>query len=420
MQQLNITPLDRGTLAAAGAAQRQQQPEQQQPLSPLERVAVAPVDFGITPLVAAPPARHPTAAAAAAGTAPRPFAPPPPLNITPLGDAGAGSRAQLCISPLPGMEASPVSASASPRQRSVLGERTNSGQSSVAPGRHGLLPQLSSPLPAEPEAERPPAVHASPSFVENLPLPLPSPGPARHRLQQPPQHGSGSGTCNGASLADHKIKSAAAEMASAEVELSLVASGALGCQWSISAAAGASPAADQAMPDAAPQQPSGSQPGGSSPLEFSFAAAQCSREQLSSGGAWGGAAAAAAEGRASTAGLPPGLRDDILALHFDMLNQFQVCIGGRCRRALVGQAACCWLRAAPHCCVLLPAHPAPRPDPYAPPILTPCPTPQAQQACMGQLVSQVLERNEALGAEVAALRKQLATLTGRRNEFLWL
>ena len=39
---------------------------------------------------------------------------------------------------------------------------------------------------------------------------------------------------------------------------------------------------------------------------------------------------------------------------------------------------------------------------------------------MGQLVSQVLERNEALSAEVAALRKQLTQLTGRRDQFLWL
>lgn len=39
---------------------------------------------------------------------------------------------------------------------------------------------------------------------------------------------------------------------------------------------------------------------------------------------------------------------------------------------------------------------------------------------MGELVSRVLEKNEALSAEVASLRKQLAALTGRRNEFLWL
>ena len=39
---------------------------------------------------------------------------------------------------------------------------------------------------------------------------------------------------------------------------------------------------------------------------------------------------------------------------------------------------------------------------------------------MGQLVGQVLEQNQALAAEVAALRKQLGALTGRRNEFLWL
>ncbi len=48
------------------------------------------------------------------------------------------------------------------------------------------------------------------------------------------------------------------------------------------------------------------------------------------------------------------------------------------------------------------------------------PSLQAQQQHMGALVAQVLERNDALAAEVAQLRKQLATLTGRRNEFLWL
>lgn len=45
---------------------------------------------------------------------------------------------------------------------------------------------------------------------------------------------------------------------------------------------------------------------------------------------------------------------------------------------------------------------------------------QAQQASMGQLVGQVLERNEALSSEVAALRRQLAALTTRRDDFLWL
>jgi hypothetical protein len=39
---------------------------------------------------------------------------------------------------------------------------------------------------------------------------------------------------------------------------------------------------------------------------------------------------------------------------------------------------------------------------------------------MGQLVSQLMQRNDDLTGEVAALRKQLATLTHRRDTFLWL
>jgi hypothetical protein len=39
---------------------------------------------------------------------------------------------------------------------------------------------------------------------------------------------------------------------------------------------------------------------------------------------------------------------------------------------------------------------------------------------MGKLVGQVLQRNEMLGGEVAALRRQLAALTTRRDDFLWL
>lgn len=39
---------------------------------------------------------------------------------------------------------------------------------------------------------------------------------------------------------------------------------------------------------------------------------------------------------------------------------------------------------------------------------------------MGELVGRVLERNEALSSEVAALRHQLAAITTRRDDFLWL
>ena len=46
--------------------------------------------------------------------------------------------------------------------------------------------------------------------------------------------------------------------------------------------------------------------------------------------------------------------------------------------------------------------------------------PQEQQACMGKLVGQVMQQNEALNAKVAALEHRLAAATTRRENFLWL
>lgn len=57
---------------------------------------------------------------------------------------------------------------------------------------------------------------------------------------------------------------------------------------------------------------------------------------------------------------------------------------------------------------------APASPPRPPPRL------QAQQAATGELVGQLMEQNRELGGEVAALRKQLAALTTRRDAFLWL
>ena len=290
--------------------------------------------------------------------------------------------------------------SASPKGRSVLAERTNSGRASpgavpLASGRRSALPRLASPLPAAPEAEQL-QLHGSPSFAENDPLPLPGAGG-----QQP-----------GGAAAGEKLKAAAAD-AQAEAALAPAGSGAT-AQWTIPSARGDAEMADAAGSGAAAAGPA------SHPLEFSFAAAQRSLEQLSSGAAGEGAAA-----------LPPGLRDDILALHWDMLQQFQV--GWRANRWLWDGMHACWLmqapvHQAPACCPCMPARPPalPRPCLWLR-LVTRLPSPapmhwqaQAQQACMGQLVSQVLERNEALSAEVAALRKQLAQLTGRRDQFLWL
>lgn len=428
LQRLGVTPMGGGTPAAAA----RQQPEQQQAaLTPLERLAAAPVDLNITPLVAPPAGRQAGTAAAAASGRRLAAAAPSPLDVTPLaGGAAADRRSQLCISPLPGMAAEPQPAgSASPQGRSVLAERTNSGRASpgavpLTSGRRGqLLPRLASPLPAAPEAEQPP-LSGSPALAENQPLPSPAAAGGQH-------HRSAS------TAAEDKLKAASA--ASAEAQVALTAgSGAL---WTIPSAP-----ADTEMADAAPSRDRAAAGLASHPLEFSFAAAQRSLEQLSSGAAWGGGGGSSAPVAAmaeAAAGLPPGLRDDILALHWDMLQQFQV--GWLCVR--LGGAVCCWLPPvaclpalpllwhAACCCLpthayaccfpsaaspaLLPTRGATLPQPILP-ALAPSLVPQAQQACMGQLVSQVLERNEALSAEVSALRKQLSQLAGRRDQFLWL
>ena len=433
LQRLGVTPMGCGTPAAAA----RQQPEQQAALTPLERLAAAPVDLNITPLVAPPAGRQAGTAAAAASGRPLTAAAPPPLDVTPLaGGAAADRRSQLCISPLPGMAAEPQPAgSASPQGRSVLAERTNSGRASpgavpLTSGRRGqLLPRLASPLPAAPEAGQP-QLSGSPSFAENQPLPPPAAAGGQ-------QHQRSS-----AAAAEGKLKAASAASAEAQLALTPAGSGAL---WTIPSA----PAdAEMADADAAPSCDRAAAELASHPLDFSFAAAQRSLEQLCSGAAWGsggagsGSAPVAAMAEAA-AGLPPGLRDDILALHWDMLQQFQV--GWLCVR--LGGAVCCWLPPvaclpalpllwhAVCCCLPTHAYACCYPSAASPALLSasgasllhpirpafaPSLALQAQQACMGQLVSQVLERNEALSAEVSALRKQLSQLAGRRDQFLWL
>ncbi len=316
LQRLGVTPLGGGTPVAATGQQRQQLEQQQQaaPVTPLERLAAAPVDLNITPLVAPPAGRQIGAAVPpASGRWPAPAA-PLPLDVTLLagGAAGADRRSLLCVSPLPGMAAEPQPAgSASPQGRSVLAERTNSGRASpgavpLTSGRRGLLPRLASPLPADPGAEQPP-LQCSPSFAENQPLPSPAAGGQQY---------------SGGVAAEEKLKAASAAGVQAHVALTPAGSGA---QWTIPTAP-----ADAEMAEAAPSSTRPAAELVSHPLEFSFAAAQRSLEQLSSGAAWGsgGGSAAPVAGVAETAaGLPLGLRDDILALHWDMLQQFQVGMG---------------------------------------------------------------------------------------------
>ncbi|PSC76845.1 WD40 repeat [Micractinium conductrix] len=163
----------------------------------------------------------------------------------------------------------------------------------------------------------------------------------------------------------HKIKAAAAAAAeSAVAELQPTSLGSFQ-PWTISAVPGgelASGSSSDEVPAAAARlQPSGSG-------EFSFAAAQRSAEQLAAGGAvWAAGCQAAGEVAGGGAAAAAALQDNLLAMHLDMLSQFQ-----------------------------------------------------EQQACMGKLVGQVMQQNEALNAKVAALEHRLAAATTRRENFLWL
>ncbi|KAL4425397.1 hypothetical protein ABPG75_009413 [Micractinium tetrahymenae] len=389
-QQLSSTPLSghcmqRGaaggvhTAAAAGAP----------PGSPLELLAAAPMSLDVTPLLAPPPGRHLAAAGTTAPAARAGGAPPPPLNVSPLSSAGSlgdgrSSAAELCVSPLPGMAGSSAAspAAASPQQqRNILGERsTNSGAGGgLAPTAPRLLPGLAPPLPAVGLEDEESQLHGSPSFAENVPLPSPAGAPpaAISKQQQDQQQAVQQPGCLAADEgravrpAD-ALKLEAAGAAVSRTSVSPTSSGGSPQRWAI----GTLPAAQQheQPPPAATPAPSAT--------EFSFAVAERQQQQLgASAEAWSTAvagicqagpavtAAAAASGAplAGDSSAAGPLRDELLAMHLDMLTQFQ-----------------------------------------------------AQQACMGELVGKVLERNEALSGEVAALRRQLAALTTRRDELLWL
>ena len=335
MQQLAITPLGGSLAGGAHGGSPQPQHHQRQHMSPLEQLAAAapPAGLNITPLAAPPAARQQAASGAGAGAG-RP--PPPPLAVSPLGGLPSDRPAPLAISPLPGMRAAPAAASPlrqqqrqqQQQQRSVLGERTNSP---CGVAGHDMLPALPSPLPAAPE----PPLQASPSFAENLPLPSPGTSPRSEAAakQQPAAHAArdaeqqhAAGGAGG--LAGHKIKAASAAVAQA----SPAGSGSM-AQWSI----GAVPADAEAAPPAGwaadhHQQPAAAAAAADTrygQYEFSFAAAQRSYEALS-GGAGVGPVAGGGSG-AQSAVPPAGLRDDIWAMHLDMITQFQVgvCCGGR-------------------------------------------------------------------------------------------
>ena len=125
-------------------------------------------------------------------------------------------------------------------------------------------------------------------------------------------------------------------------------------------------------------------------------------------------------------------------MHLDMLTNFQAsfCCGFHCVPARPALLGCGGLPLAGSwsggpvplqwCIPLLhltaacpPSLLTPSPALSCPPRLPACP-PQAQQQSMGQMVSAVLERNAELSEEVAALRRQMAGLAGRRADFLWL
>lgn len=318
-QQLSITPLT-GHARSSSTAPAAQTGAVPSPASQLRHAAPAPLDM--TPLAAPPASRLPSAfAAAPAVESAEPHAARPP-SISPFSSTGsqaAGHAPELCISPLPGMEpraALPRQPLAQRAGRSVLGERSTNNP--AAPASPRALPPLASPLPAHAE---PPALQDSPSFAENLPLPSPPPQRggasklAQHKQQPTP-----------ADTHTHKIKAAAAAAAeSAVAELQPTSLGSFQ-PWTISAVPGgelASGSSSDEVPAAAARlQPSGSG-------EFSFAAAQRSAEQLAAGGAvWAAGCQAAGEVAGGGAAAAAALQDNLLAMHLDMLSQFQV----GCRR----------------------------------------------------------------------------------------
>lgn len=433
------------------------------PESPLELLTAAPLSLDVTPLLAPPAVRHLAADAARAKGLP----PPPPLDVSPLHSAGSGgdvgsSAAGLCVSPLPGMAgglaARPAAASLPP-QRSVLGERsTNSGcggtGGALAATAPLLLPGLAPTLSAVGLEEEESQLRGSPSFAENLPLPSPVGGAAaapkqQHSQQQHVRQSGHLGDSDRGGLQDSVLKVKAADAAVSHASISPTASGGSPQRWSI----GTQPAAQQpAQQQERPAAAAAVAPPPSA-IGCSFDAAERRQQQLgASAEAWSGAVAGicqagpAAAAAAAASGAPLGgdgsaagpLRDELLAMHIDMLTQFQVC-GLSCaltgplldghqlllakllpgpwrRRALPALTAGGAARAHP-------SVPERKRHPHKRAHTPRCSLAlglQAQQACMGELVGKVLERNDALGSEVAALRRQLASLTTRRDQFLWL
>lgn len=383
-QQLSITPLGGhalprsaagGTPAAAAAADATAQGGAP-PESPLELLAAAPMSLDVTPLLAPPTARHLGGGAAHEGGL------PPPLAVSQLGSAGSlgdGSSAAggLCVSPLPGTAGaragSPAAASPS-QQRSVLGERSpNRGSSGAGSARAAavprLLPGLAPPLPAAGLQEEQPQLHGSPSFAENLPLPSPAVTPPAAtpkqqggQQQETQQRGHLAADAARPARQDGALKAKAAGSMVSHASISPASSGGSPRRWAI----GTHPAAQQqAQPPAAP--PAAPQP---SAAEFCFAVAEQQQRQLGAGAeAWSAAvagvcqagpavmAAAAASG-APLAGDGSGagpLRDELLAMHVDMLAQFQVRAAPLARRrcpalCLVDAAAAQAARADTACC----------------------------------------------------------------------
>jgi hypothetical protein len=342
LRRLGVTPLAGGRVAASepGAAEGVgSTPPPPPPPSPLDvpLAAAAPPGLAITPL-AVPGLARLAAAGGLAGRHPL----PPRLDVTPPVQAGPPAAApQLAISPLPAGLRLPAAAAGNPAspkqpqpqpQRSVLGERTNGSDAALgSPGSGqgtGMLPPLPPPLPtaAAEEAEVWRGQQASPSFAGNAPLPAVQRARASPRPRQPSAEDSaaGSGVGDGG-----KPKAGGPQVAA----LSPAGSG-VGA-WRISAVPGEQAAADEraaAVPP--PPSPAALLPSAArgkelaaapSSTELSFVAAERSFQQLSGGPGAAWTRGDDARAVAAAGAVPPsGLRDDILALHLDMLTQFQV------------------------------------------------------------------------------------------------
>jgi hypothetical protein len=285
---------------------------------------------------------------------------------------------------------------APPAARRPAGQ-LGSPAAAAPPRRASLLPDLAPPLSLDmspmPASSRAPAINSAPS---------PAPGAARALPTRPAAHSpAGSGADSLGAPPPRAAEPAAAASRprppplaapAAEPQSSPAARPAAGAPgWSIKAVTprrpGAGAGAGAGAGGSRGSFSFGGGAGGAGPSAPDVAAAQQQQQQhgghpsavdtqkqpppppppRSPAKAPLAAAARGGGGAAAAATAPPASRDDLLALHLDMLEQFR-----------------------------------------------------EQQASTAALVAGVVARQEALAGEVAALRRQLGELLTRREEVMWL